>query len=179
MLKAISNWFSATETAMLQTLSEEFQNAFKKTASLSYTMQERPQLHKLIYLHLYVFHRTLKSCSIFGQSETTYFIMVVPTLLTSLRKSRMNFWHKTNRLFTHIEFIWFRTTQKKFFFYFYPHFDSNKDQNPVTTLDSDTSDIIHNDLNTSYNKTELNINTFDTFHSVIILMMHDLYLMKT
>ena len=45
------------------------------------------------------------------------FIMVLSNSLTSLRKSQINFWHKTENYFRHIDINWFPTTTNNFCFF--------------------------------------------------------------
>ena len=147
ILETICTWLLASELALLQVHWKKYQKALKWTYLLSYTLHYRPNPDKSRHgpLKCFIKHTDI-TFELLAQNEKrnqNHQIQSIPYY----PKEILHF-------FSHAIIRW------------------RKCGNPVTTHDSDSSDIIQKDLYTSYDSYELDDNVFMMIHSVMNMMTH-------
>ena len=101
-----------------------------------------------------------------------YFVMALSKRTSSLRKLRLNLWHKAGKHFKHFEIIWFRFNLN--FFCCFLTFNQTRKKNRAIFQVSDTSDMIPFDLYISYDISERFIKFLMMTISIIMMMINQI-----
>ena len=96
MLRPLFTWLLDFETAILQSYSKVYQNALKTRIFVAFTMRDTPNFDKLLPLHSFVFLRIFHAAFFLDKRKP---LRQGPSKkLTTLRKSRMSFSQKTEKI---------------------------------------------------------------------------------
>ena len=106
LLKTMSTWFLAIETAMLQIHLNFLSIRTGKKVLLHIQCKIHPNLDKPLPLISFVLQQYIKTFRF--QTNWNHFVLDLSKIFRSSRKSPMSFWHKTEKHFLKIDTIWFR-----------------------------------------------------------------------